>query len=530
MMQDREHRSVAHSFSALFLNCAIEVRKFHVSGWSERPSSESSLGSQLVDMFSHFEEQGSEQSLLFFDHSSRWMWYGADKPDIVFCDRKMSKECGVALGRERRCTWPMVCFVIEMKTSAFLKENPTEESFLTTDGYAALGQLANRCLRFDRDELFFGAVMDSSKIQFWRADAADKNSTRRWARWPASGLDMFGKSRGGFRGIDYLLSVYFNGRAASLRPGSTSVDLQKAVTEIRKKRGADVMVVPITPCRPGTSHAFVLSVMRENKTAMVVKLWPLSDETASSRMSRELHALKKKFRGAAQLAKPSLEIDIRGWSGFGMMSAGNISLRDYMRHLEVSHVTGGKWTMLKRIVLSVGRTLVRVHNSKYVHCDVKPANIVVNEANEATLVDFEHCVKMKEKIVGYTLRYCARGLVVLQDGNCIVSTDSAEARALFDWESLFFSVLDVLVDELAFAAKYDALEKASEYWENQQKRSTSWIAAARPAFIAMNPIKHLDEKEQLEAQKFMIEFADLILQYQDRDDLLDARVSDFLEK
>jgi len=80
-----------------------------------------------------------------------------------------------------------------------------------------------------------------------------------------------------------------------------------------------------------------------------------------------------------------------------------------------------------------------VHEMLYVHNDIKPWNIVVNDSDDVTLIDFESACLVGSEVKGYTHRYCA-----LPVQNAVLTDGKIWAHFSHDWESLLYTVMSEL--------------------------------------------------------------------------------------
>jgi hypothetical protein len=475
--------ATAASFDVLFAGCGLQVTAVDLEGWPTEPvdGSESSLQSAVEKLLRDSIPSTSHTVLSF---ASNPMLFCTDKPDIVF----VSSELMGASGLHGKCSWPMVSFVAELKPSLFSRQDAAADALqpghLYVDaGLEAVGQLANRAQRFHHDETFFGLVMGKDRVQFWRYDAG----TRNWTRWPASGVGIFDGTKGE-RGIDYLAAV-FRGDAARLRPLGRIDDLTAALSDIRQVRDSgDKPLVPM--CGLRDNHALLVQV--DMKKPSVMKLW--KDGSDTKPMDREQAAMSSLLRtGVYQVAGG-------GWRGLKMDFLGPVTLHDLVPYIDSKiRPRINLWKHMLVAARQIAVELRRLHELGYVHCDVKPRNVVIKmQENEvvATLIDFEHTVPINADACGYTMRYCAK---------YVLNQRAAKfpARCWQDWAALFYSLQSLIVHEEGHE-RFDAMTDPDAYW---MRVRAPVDADANLGRLLLQGMKHLAESEQTEAVDFMTNFA-----------------------
>ena len=475
--------ATAASFDELFDGCGLQEKVVDIAKWPIKPDgSESTLQLAVVKLLRDIVKSESQTVLSF---ALKPILFSMDKPDIVFVSSKLME----ASGLQGKCSWSMVSFVAELKPSLFSQQAADEDELkpghhYVDAGLEAVGQLANRAQRFHNDETFYGLVMGWDRVQFWRCDAV----TRNWTRWPENGIDVF-HSKGGMRGIDYIAAV-LRGDAARLRPQGRIDDLTVALSEIRQVRG-NIGNMPLVPmCGLRDYHALLVKVGLKEST--VLKLWKDGRET--NQMGRELKAMS--------LLRPGHKlVDGGAWCGLEMEFLGPVTMHELAPYISGKiNPRVNLWQHMLAAVRQIAIQLRHLHKLGYVHCDVKPRNVVIKMKSNgvvATLIDFEHTVPIDAVARGYTMRFCAKYVLNQRDSKF-------PARRWQDWAALFYSLQSLIVHEEGHE-RFDAMTDPDAYW--MRVRAPVSDADANRGRRLLQGMKHLTETEQTEAVLFMTRFA-----------------------
>ena len=486
-----QQTSTATDFEALFAGCGLQVTAVACSTWPMEPvnDSEASLQAAVENLLGvHI----TSTSLTLLSHATKPMMFCEDKPDFVLVSTALVNKSGIRQRGQPKCSWPMVSFVGELKPHVFARATALSAAGHTyvDSGLEAVGQLANRAQRFHHDETFYGLVMDKDRVQFWRCDA----NTRNWWRWPAAGVEIFDGAPGR-RGVDFLAAV-FRGDAARLRPQGKIPELTAALENIRMVHhsSVDLTVMPIVPmCGLRDDHALLVQVVALG-TPIVLKLW--KDDGTVFQLTRELNAMRL-------LNYNHLQVEGNGWRGLEMSFLGPVTLHDLVHYIDRKiSPRVDLWKRMIDAVRQIARTLLRLHSS-FIHCDIKPRNIVVqirDRAVTAQLIDFEHTVAIGSIMPGYTTRYCAKYVL-----NHVLDRAPIPAWRWQDWEALFYSMLSLIVHEDG-EERFVAMADPARYWS--QIRAPASDAGADRGRRLLFGMKHLTETEQEEAVRFMSTFAE----------------------
>ena len=435
--------------------------------------------SALQDALVRFLRAVPDAELEVIDSSTRAIAGSSDKPDVLLASKGLFEAARAA----DRCTWAMACFVAELKTSAFTASAAgcysanEATSWLTKDGLEAFSQLLDRRIGFGHSEPMFGAIVDPRRVMFWRFENHEASNLLRISRWPAEPLPLQERVDDRPSGLDHLAALCRT-PATYLRPSTAQGDfvalLDGLRAELRLGERPMVPVVPLNLGRPVVLNVYSFpsegDARRSADPTDVIKMWRAGLER---RANMEFEIMDLGMDGIAKLhrgARGGGLLRVGDWCGVRMQWHGPTTLSGALKYFVAHARLQEPWPEVKRVVGEIAAVLLDLHGRGYVHSDVKPSNVVLGgidggQFKSVAMVDFEHAVRVGMRVSGYTSRFCARCLApptAPEDQHNL--PDLPCATRSMDWESLFNSALGVVVHEIAYVRRAEALESPEEFW------------------------------------------------------------------
>ena len=413
------------------------------------------------------------------DSSESSLSEASDRPDVVLCDRPLFEASGSA----DKCTWPMACFVMELKVQAFrltrlaneVSDKPT--SWMTPEGLVAFTQLMDRFSQAGRQAQMYGAIVDFQRVMFWQMgfDGAQLSLVH----WPATPCSLVGRfaEHGGLSGLEYLRALCCTNsqllrRCDALPSVLEGMEAVRQALRLPREQRAMLPLVRLRSDRPLLLCVHTNSSAKSAATS-VMKLWNVRNHQHGGRAENEARIMRLGVEGLARLAARQQDVlELGDWRGLRLQWHGPLEMGGALKHIAAHAPNVPAWPEVLRIVGLVARGLLGLHEHGYVHSDVKPSNVVLGpvqggQFSSVTLIDFEHAAQVGATVQGYTSHFCARCLGDHRRAVGRTHVASLMARRVLDWEALFNSVLSVATHEFAYADRIQALEKPGAYWEKQ---------------------------------------------------------------
>ena len=381
-------------------------------------------------------------------------------------------------------TWSTVCGVVEFKLNAFRVDGDTSQLGLTRDGLKALGTLFARHQHI-QFPFYFCAIADATGIMFVRFSQADLSSHRMW-HWPTGGIKLFERDEcyGNLRGYDLLMAFCqkFTFAMLDCELSPQWVSLVEYLRSAGLHSWADIVrprlsrvarsavhppahpepllptspleanssvcffaLSPITPVRPsGKNITRYIFLVKEGTHEYILKFWVGSskhlyeqelfmlqnfEEKRVSGVPQLLHDVENLLIPAVLIEGRELCGEVRG-SAILSTYCGRRTFRQFAVHNRNS------FGNVIRSIRDVIRIVAHMHSCGWIHNDLKPTNIVINEDFHPTLIDFERCVPVGAFSNGYTGMFCSREVESTRGQTSLFPRH--------DYESLIYTVMNVL--------------------------------------------------------------------------------------
>ena len=452
-----------------------------------------------------------DAKLVPIDYSQTSVLYKTDKPDVLFCDPRVVAACWGAGAKTPRCSYAMVCAVLEIKLCAFAKN----DGRLLTKGLEALGHISRRGLRMDYRQRMLGIIMDQHCVQIFRKAESNNYATEaKWECFPAKPLRLDARDETlQFSGWDLLASIVqccsedeivqpflpdsakrtptFYEHLARLREALSCT----TVVPITRFYGRNMLAAVKRGAREWIVKCFMKESDRDREYQALSGLQEV-DRVAKLKVSTSsaiVPSTSEKSAGEHSEEGPGLpsSIDTDVFL-MHMEDAGELTLKAMLGYLRKHKTVRSQLVHVRYVISTLGLTLLSIHREGLVHCDVKPSNVVLSNrikagSFEPTLIDFEHCVKVDTRIKGYSTNFCAKEIKEAvarkraSESESSQSEDENEreeamvtAKYRFDMESLFYTALHVLVSEVAYISRFDALTNPDVYWADVEAVADLW--------------------------------------------------------
>lgn len=145
---------------------------------------------------------------------------------------------------------------------------------------------------------------------------------------------------------------------------------------------------------------------------------------------------------------------------------------------------------IKNIIPEILDILKKIHNLGYVHCDIKPENLMLDSSNNIVLIDYDCSTKHN---------------LTKNKNNICIGTEEFMSRDIYegivsykvDIESLFYVVIKMLLNELS--------------WENKKTKN---CFKDKVKFFSKNGTDHFSDKSLIDFFEYIKQLKDDNIDYQ----------------